>query len=151
MTPTLNAEVGFPGSERQPEQNPGSFQISSHKDVIPSGPQMPVSPQPALSSSEATLVERAALAENQQPSFNEEAAEKPKENEGDDSRDQNKNEEFRKVSFFELFRFATTSDRFLIMIAVICSMANGGEKFLCFSKNQVFELLYEHPKNLQLF
>jgi hypothetical protein len=63
-----------------------------------------------------------------QPSFAEEVAgEKTKETDMDEDEEKKKDEEyFRKVSFFELFRYTSACDRIIIFFAIICAIGNGG-------------------------
>jgi hypothetical protein len=81
--------------------------------------------------------EHAAEHVQQQPSFIDEASTRVSQP-TDDKEDEEKKEEedyFRKVSFFQLFRFTTFTDKLLIIMAASCAAGNGG-----MTRNSVLEL-----------
>jgi hypothetical protein len=128
--PSAHAEVGF--SYPDP-QHRGTFETkqitqAQHPEIWPS-PSPIMSHDPNYEKKDAPWPETGLPPDDHlQPSFKDDVRVHQKEGEEEEEVSGKKKEDeyFRKVSFFELFRFATPGDKVLIAIAVVCAMANGG-------------------------
>ncbi len=107
-----------------PAQQPAL--LPTYVAAMPSGPQ--VSRSLAQDTAGAASSTRTLGQVSVQPSFADEAAvEKTAQTDADEEEEKKKEDEYyRKVSFFELFRYTTACDRIIIFFAIICAMGNGG-------------------------
>jgi hypothetical protein len=140
--PSAHAEVGFSYPERPPHQEAlEGKQIETqvqNPEIRLSPSHIATNADPSYENYENEKKKDVLRAETgqlpndhlQPSSFRDEAPLQHKGLEEDEEEPKAKKKEdeyFRKVSFWELFRFATSGDKILIAIAVVCAMANGGE------------------------
>jgi hypothetical protein len=131
---TLNAAVVFEQSRSRPVTH--EIKQPSYPEIgIQSSKTLPVVAQAEPNTAGYPVILPGAMPDagmpvQQQPSFADEASTRmtqPK----DEEEDQKKKEEedyYRKVSFLQLFRYTSISDRFLILLAAACASGNGGTR-----------------------